>query len=407
MQKKHIVVVTTNFANGGTERRASVLANEFLGKGYKVTYLVMNKIYPDVVYKLSGDISLVSISDFMESDIAKKEKQQAENWKDKKLKYLSKIHRIAKLFGINDVRVKSQKNILTKLEYLRAFALYNPSAIYICFGIDIYERVCFATEGLDKKLIYTDASAPDFKDDKDRYTYFKKVQSKTLKKADLCVFQTSAQKEYYGSCVKNNGIIIKNPLATVLPEMFIGERQKIIVNFCRTHPVKNLILLVDAFKRFGDEFTDYKLHIYGATCTAISEEYKNNVIKRIRDLGISEKVEFFEAIPNVHEKIVDYSMYVSSSDSEGLSNSMIEAMAMGLPCVCTDCLGGGAREMIADGENGLLVPVKDADAMYRAMCRMVQEEGLAQRCSENAYKVRTELSVENIVNQWINAIESL
>ena len=402
MSSKNIVIVTTNFANGGTERRASVLANEFVKKGYTVTYLVINKIFPDVVYKLDDKITLVGISDFMESHISKKEKQQAEKWKNKKLKYLSKIHSIAKLFGINDIMVKRQRNILAKSEYIRAFALCNPGAIYICFGIDIYERVCNAVKGLNCKIVFSDINAPQADGENVDERSFK-----ILRKADACVFQTFDQKDCYSGYLPDNSVIIRNPITSQLPEMFDGERKSKIVNFCRIASQKNLILLADAFKLFLADYPDYILEIYGITSTESARAYKEKLLKHIEDLGIQDRMFIYNAVSDIHQKICDSKIYVSSSDYEGLSNSMIEAMAMGLPCVCTDCLGGGAREMIKDGENGLLVPVKDADAMYRAMCRMVQEEGLAQRCSENAYKVRTELSVENIVNQWINAIESL
>ena len=48
MQKKNIVIITTNFANGGTERRAMVLANGLADNGYTVTYLVLNKTYKSI-----------------------------------------------------------------------------------------------------------------------------------------------------------------------------------------------------------------------------------------------------------------------------------------------------------------------------------------------------------------------
>ena len=110
---------------------------------------------------------------------------------------------------------------------------------------------------------------------------------------------------------------------------------------------------------------------------------------------------------DIHNVINKCSMFVSSSNYEGISNSMIEAMAMGLPCVCTDCLGGGAREMIIDGENGLLVTVNDVDAMFEAMCRMVSEVGLADKCSRNAMKVRVDLDIKKIADQWLSIIEGI
>ena len=66
-------------------------------------------------------------------------------------------------------------------------------------------------------------------------------------------------------------------------------------------------------------------------------------------------------------------MFVSSSDFEGISNSMLEALGMGLPVVVTDCPVGGARMVIKSGENGILVPVGDTQAMYEAMRSVLKD----------------------------------
>ena len=107
---------------------------------------------------------------------------------------------------------------------------------------------------------------------------------------------------------------------------------------------------------------------------------------------------------NVHEKIKDAAMFVSSSDREGISNSMLEAMAIGLPCVCTDCAGGGARMMIEDHVNGLLVPMKDVNALYLAMKEVIENPELAETMSRNAVKIKDRLRPEVICQQMLDAI---
>ena len=77
-------------------------------------------------------------------------------------------------------------------------------------------------------------------------------------------------------------------------------------------------------------------------------------------------------------------------------------MATGLPCVCTDCLGGGTREVMVDHENGLIVPVNDPAAMYRAMKEFAENPELTEKCSQNAVKIREMLSVERISKQWMD-----
>ena len=93
-------------------------------------------------------------------------------------------------------------------------------------------------------------------------------------------------------------------------------------------------------------------------------------------------------------------MYVCSSDFEGLSNSMLEAMAIGLPCVCTDCEGGGARMMIQDGKNGLLTPIGDEEGLYQAMKKLADDPAFAARLGREAANVRQELSIYQIADRW-------
>ena len=93
-------------------------------------------------------------------------------------------------------------------------------------------------------------------------------------------------------------------------------------------------------------------------------------------------------------------MFVSSSDYEGLSNSMLEAMAIGLPTICTDCPCGGARMIIQNGVNGLLVPVNNQQEMTKAMESIADNKAFAFSLSLEGTKVREVLSLIKIVAEW-------
>ena len=81
------------------------------------------------------------------------------------------------------------------------------------------------------------------------------------------------------------------------------------------------------------------------------------------------------------------------------------SMAIGLPTICTDCPAGGARAIIKDHKNGILVPVNDAEAMCKAMCEVADNPELAEKLSINGLKIRDDLSVDIIVNQWMELIK--
>ena len=97
-------------------------------------------------------------------------------------------------------------------------------------------------------------------------------------------------------------------------------------------------------------------------------------------------------------------MFVSSSDFEGISNSMLEALGMGLPAVVTDCPVGGARMVIKSGKNGILVPVGDTQAMYEAMRSILKDPALADKLSQEAIKVRDEFPLWKIAKRWLEVL---
>ena len=102
----------------------------------------------------------------------------------------------------------------------------------------------------------------------------------------------------------------------------------------------------------------------------------------------------------IHRKIYDVAGFLSSSDYEGLSNSMLEALAIGLPCVCTDCPIGGARMVIKDSVNGLLVPVGDSVEMANAIIRIIEDGELSRRISMEAEKIKELLDEKVICKKW-------
>jgi glycosyltransferase involved in cell wall biosynthesis len=159
-------------------------------------------------------------------------------------------------------------------------------------------------------------------------------------------------------------------------------------------PQKNIPLLIDAFEMLLKDHTDYILRVYG------EGPEKDNLKAYIKEKHLEDKAFIEDFASDIHERIKDAAMFVSTSDFEGLSNSMLEAMGIGLPVVCTDCPCGGAKMVIEDGVNGLLTPVGDGKAMYLAMKKILDDKNLANTLSANAKKVRNEYSRESIVEKW-------
>ena len=127
---------------------------------------------------------------------------------------------------------------------------------------------------------------------------------------------------------------------------------------------------------------------------------KKALVRYAEQLGISEAVKFHGFSSEIHKIMAESAIYVSSSDYEGISNSMLEALAIGIPAVCTDCPVGGARMYIRDGENGYLIPVGDADVMADRMLALMEDKKLGESFSKESVKIREELTDDRIFGMW-------
>ena len=399
---KHIVFVVGNYKNGGVPMRSTNLANEFAKKGYSATILVTKDIAENVFFELHKNVNIVSLKEYTSEHQNDKTVSRSNKKRNRYIRILKHIRCFSKFFRKWDEKLSEEIKALRRSENISAFIAKNLDCIYIPFGISYYENVYYGTKGINSDIIYAERNAPEIEfpdNDKKRKQLFN-----ILSKGKGAVLQTNDELAFYEGKLKN-AVVINNPVKANLPEPFKGERRNVVVNFCRIAEQKNLPLMINAFIEFHKSHPDYSLEIYGNTVEKIEEELKISYLEMISSMNAEEYIKILPPRSDIHSVVRDCAMFVSSSDFEGLSNSMIEAMAIGLPCVCTDCLGGGAREMITDGENGLLVPMKDVNALVQAMCRIADDKELSRKCSVNAAKVRETHKVESIADKWLEAIE--
>ncbi len=147
--------------------------------------------------------------------------------------------------------------------------------------------------------------------------------------------------------------------------------------------------------------------------------YKENPLVRLFLVGFYEHdldpiddatrmaIDTCQGIDAVGEKIGDDLLsYYACSDCfvfpsyrEGFPNTVLEAGAMGLPCIVTDI--NGSREIIFDGENGMIIPSRDEQALYNAMVCMLENTEMRQRMSGNARKMIADRFEQSYVQQCL------
>ena len=214
---------------------------------------------------------------------------------------------------------------------------------------------------------------------------------------DCVVFQTEYAKKYFPEAVQKKSVLIANPVDIKLEtDRGWNPNSKEIVAACRLTVQKNLPMMINAFELFDKKYPGFQLIIYG------EGPLKGELEKILSDKNMQNKVILAGYTEHILEKMKDAVMYISTSDYEGISNSMLEAMALGLPVVCTDCPAGGAAMTIEDGINGYLSPVKDAEQFSKKMQCVIDDTQATARIAERAKEVRNRFSVDEIVRQWLH-----
>lgn len=226
-------------------------------------------------------------------------------------------------------------------------------------------------------------------------------------KAAGCVFQTPDAKAFFSESFQKKSRIILNPLSdqyTSLPEQVADRRKKVIVTVGRITQQKNQMLLLRAFADICEEFTEYRLKIYGAADDrALCEDMETFISRN----GLAGRVSFMGAVDNLPEEIMDASLFVLPSDYEGMPNALIEAMVMGLPCIATDCPCGGPAMLIQDRVSGLLVPVGDEQMLAGAMRYMLSDRQSAEKMGQAARALKEKVAPERVCEEWQHYIDQI
>lgn len=346
--KNKLTFITPSLANGGAERVMSILCNEFAFRGIPVTVLLTTDT--ESVYQLNESI------------------------------------RVLPVYGSS----KTKLHLLQKIRNMRRYMKENREDTYVVFIPYDQVYTYLAAAGLGIRAVLSLRNDPSSYKGKMYDFIYKRVYPW----ASAIVFQTEDAQKYFPESIRRKSVIISNPLGGNLPEIFRGQRRKEFSAVGRMQPQKNYPMLLKAFSNVHKKHGDWKLVIYGSG----PEEAE---LKALCDkLGIRDAVEFAGFVSNVPDRIRETGAFVMSSDFEGISNAMLEALAMGIPSICTDCPVGGARMYIRDGENGFLVPVKDADQMAEKMLTLIEEPDRSRRFTEELAGFKEQLSVKKIADQW-------
>lgn len=219
---------------------------------------------------------------------------------------------------------------------------------------------------------------------------------KLYEKADHVVFQTAAVRDLFGAEVKAHSSILPNPIEV---SCMCTQESLRIVHAGRLNAQKDQETLLRAFALFHRTHSAYILDLYG-------DGEKREELQQVADaLGIGQSVLFHGNSTEIHRDIKDAQMFVLSSRYEGFSNALLECMMMGMACISTNC--EGAREVIQNGINGLLVRIGDPEGLSCAMQQLADDPLLRKKIAQNGQDTAKRFQKEAALEEWMQMLAKL
>lgn len=368
---KKVAFITLSMTKGGAERVIANMCNDYLSKKYDVT--IISFMRAPVEYRINEEIDIIFLDD--------EEKQKEQGMVTRFLR-----------------RRKALKKELLKL---------TPD-----FIISFLPEPNFISLSLRRKL-----KVPviiSVRNDPVR-EYAGKVRQLLMKHyykfADGYVFQTDQAKEYFSFSkhIYNNSVVIPNPL----DKSFVcmendrtevknnGMGKKTVMNVGRLERQKDQTTLIEAFSKCYKKCPDWELKIYG------EGSLHDDLTLKIKEAGLEENVFLCGNVDDIRGKMKEADLFVLSSLYEGMPNALMEAMAMELPVISTDCPCGGPNMLTNGGERGILVPVSDVETLADKMMWIMEHPRDAEELGKRAGKIKEELSPEMIYKKWEEMISHL
>ncbi|MBK5261023.1 MAG: glycosyltransferase [Peptostreptococcaceae bacterium] len=349
-----ILFLVDSLDAGGAGRVVSQLANQMALNGYQV--FVATLFENQVSYKIAINVVHVPLAAGMLTD-----------------SYLKRVHRIRDVAKKNHIEIVI--SLLTNINVYAIFAGFFSSW----------------------KTIISERNDPNRNPKSKRVRIFRNF---FYTFADGFVFQTEDAKGYFSKAIQRRGIVIFNPICDSFPQPFEGTRSKRIVSVGRLVPQKNFPMAIEAFAQIAEKYSDYIYEIFG------EGKEQANLKQLICDKKLESRVFLRGQRLNVFDEIIDATLFVMSSDYEGMSNALIEALALGLPTISTDHPIGGAKMLIEDSVNGILIPVGDSKALASKMDLLIGDKKKAYELGKQTQSIRKMLSIEHIADEWLNYIRT-
>lgn len=369
MKKVTFLLLHLNY--GGLEKQVTTLANE-LSKSYDVELVVLyDLLNGKSFYELNDNINVKFVLSYGPIRI-------------KELKEMLKKFKIIKFFKS---LAKDIKLIFTK--YCGVKKIVNN----LKTDAVISSRIEFSKQ-IKRRDILTISQEHSYIDTPG---YIKKVK-KSFKNIKYLVVMTDKARENYKKWLNGNNtytevIKISNAVNSTNKKATLDSNQ--IISVGRLEDVKDFETLIRVFSMCLEKNNNLRLEIVG------DGSKKEELINLCKNLNILDYVHFTGKLDSqqVETEMLKSSLFVLTSKSESFSLVLVEASALGIPCISFD-IDVGPREIITDSENGFIIKDRNEELMKDKILEVMDNSDIRNKIGNNAKINAERYYIENVVNEW-------
>ena len=357
-----VLFASGNLCDGGAQRVISVVSSELAEKGHDITLLLYSRNEKE--YPISEKVKIISL---------------AENFND-----------YQKISGLK--RIKLIRKILKQVKPEIAVGFLEG-------GYGLY----LSSFGLRMKKVSSARINPKYIVEQKGLRAF--INKRWFKKSNAIVLQTESQINFVPKSWEKKSVVIPNPVSVLALQTEIqnyNDNCERIIMVGRLDDQKNYSMAIEAIRLVKEEYPNIKLDIFG------KGNQEESLLKEIEEKGLADNISLKGWTQNAVQELCQYDLYLMTSNYEGMPNALMEAMAVGLPCISTDCETGPA-DLIEDGVNGYLVPVGDALALanrIKNVIKMSKEDREKMGCLARQ-NMQENYNNQAIASKWEELFERL
>ena len=426
----NITFLTASLGSGGAERVVSLLANRMSEYGHQVEIICL--MYDDVYYQTKPEVKLTVVPRVCPGNLIKRlfwlRRYVQKSGTEVCVAFTEGVYcaTICALLGTGIPVIASerldphymswQRNLLKKIFLPHAaWLVVQTEHIKSYFKGKVAKKTSIILNPVNEKVFEI---ANDNDNDNENYlTEHKDTKTQRVVNDERLM-------------VNGDGLTVK---------------ENTIISVARLFPQKRQEVLIKAFAKIAEKYPEWKLVIYGEgperaklekliASLNENESHLNTKLTKEKNVGKKEQNTLNEVhgderlmvnderlktkdetikikerilLPGRCETIIEElnkaKIFALSSDYEGLSNAMLEAVCVGLPIVSTRV--SGTDELIHEGVNGYVVDCGDTDALAEALEKLMGDEKKIQQFSTESRKMAEQFRLDHIVRDWLELME--